>query len=192
MKMKFRRSAGIGGFHADYLNDKTAIQRRKKLGLTRTIFSALSLLFGAGMCYVAMHYIPAFVHPKKILKFATNNSLASQTYDFDRHSEAYGIFGSFVDLFHLDRAYMRSGQSINIKYDLPEGSYAKLTIVQCKTKWVLEIFDCSMVSEFNTRTKRFRGVESFKLDQDGFYHFSNIVKDVPDGEPYRIVWERSI
>jgi len=192
IKNKSRRKAGVGGFHAEYLNDRTSLRQRKQMGLLRTIFSGLSLLFGAGMIYVAMHYIPAFVQPKQVLKFASGDSVAMKTYDFDRKSKIHELFGPYVKLFHMDRAYMKPGQSIDIKYDLPKGAYAKLDIVQCRRAWVKEVFSCDVVSQYSTKTKRQSGVESFALKQGGFYHFRQQAIGVPEGEPYRIVWERGL
>ena len=84
MEVKSRGRAKIKGFNPQSLNDRTAIRQRKQLGLLRTMFSGLSLLFGGGMIYVALHYIPAFVQPKQVLQFATGDSAAMKTYDFDR------------------------------------------------------------------------------------------------------------
>ena len=192
IKNKSRRKAGIGGFHAEYLNDRTSLRQRKQIGFLRTIFSGIFLLFGAGMIYVALHYIPAFVQPKQVLKFATGDAAAIKTYEFDRKSEMHKLFGPYIGLFHMDRAYMKPGQTINIKYDLPKGAYAKLNIVQCRRAWVVEIFKCDVVSRYNTKTKRTSGVESFALKQGGFYYFKHEAIGIPDGEPYRIVWERGL
>lgn len=190
IKSKSRRKASVGGFHAEYLNDRSSLRKRKKMGLIRTIFSGLSLLLGGIMIYVAMHYIPAFVQPQKILKFASGDATALKTYDFDRKSKVHELFGPYIQLFHLDRAYMKPGQSINIKYDLPKGAYAKLDIVQCRRAWVVEIFQCDVVSRFSSKTKRQSGVESFALKQGGFYYFKHDVVGVPEGEPFRIIWQR--
>jgi len=155
-KSKSKRKSVVSGFNAEYLNDRSLIEHRRKLGLTRTIFSGISLLTGACMFYVAMHYIPAFVN------------------------------------FHLNRAYMKPGQSISFKYDLPEGAHANLDIVQCSRAWVLEIFKCNVVAQYNSQTKRQRGIESFELKQGGFYHFNQRLVGIPAGKNYSIAWERSL
>ena len=190
IKLKSRRKAGIGGFHVGYLNDRGSLRQRKKMGLLRTIFSGLSLLLGSGMIYVGLHYIPAFVQPKKLLKFATHDQASLQTYEFNRKSKLYKVFGPYAKLFTLNRAYMKPGQSINVKYDLPKGAYVKLDIVQCKRAWVIEIFSCDVVSHFGSQTTHQSGVKSFTLNQSGFYYFKDETFGVPDGEPYRISWER--
>lgn len=192
IKTKSRRKATISGFHADYLNDRGTLRQRKKAGFLRRIFSVLSLLLGASMIYVAFHYIPAFVQPKRILKFVSGDSASVKTYDFDRKSEVYKFFGPVTKHFTLDRAYIQAGQTIDIKYDLPAGAYAKLEIVQCHRAWVIEIFTCDISGRFSSQTKRRSGVESFTLRQGGFYYFKEDTFNVPDGEPYRIVWERGL
>lgn len=189
---KSKRKSVVSGFSAEYLNDRSLIENRRKLGLTRTIFSGVSLLMGASMFYVAMHYIPAFVNPKKVLQIASGDSTPTQTFDFEEQSKMRKVFGSYADLFHLNRAYMKPGQSISFKYDLPEGAHARLDIVQCSRAWVLEIFKCNVVGQYNSQTKRQRGIESFELKQGGFYHFNQKLVGIPVGENYSIAWERSL
>ena len=191
-KSKSKRKSIVSGFNAEYLNDRSLIEHRRKLGLTRTIFSGLSLLLGTCMFYVAMHYIPAFVNPKKVLQIASGDSTTTQAFDFEEQSKFRKIFGSYAELFHLSRAYMKPGQSISFKYDLPEGAHANLDIVQCSRAWVLEIIKCNVVGQYNSQTKRQRGIESFELKQGGFYHFNQRLVGIPAGKNYSIAWERSL
>lgn len=192
LRRKSTRKSRIKGFNPEYLNNRSELRRRKKIGLVRTVFSGVSLLCGASMIYVSMHYIPAFVQPKKVVKFVTGDSAALKTYDFDRKSTLSKLLGPYVDLFHMDRTYIRAGQRVSVKYDLPKGAYAKLEIVQCRQAWVVEIFKCDVIGQFSSTTKRRSGVESFALAQDGFYHFKQQAVNIPNNEPYRIVWERSL
>jgi len=92
----------------------------------------------------------------------------------------------------MDRAYMKAGQQVYIKYDLPDGAHVDLEIVQCSQAWVIEIFNCKIVGKFNSQTKRRNGIESYTLDQTGFYHFRATSSNIPKGEAYRIVWKRWI
>lgn len=167
-------------------------RKQKKLGLPRTVFSALSLLFGAAMFYVALHYIPAFVNPKQILKFASDGTSATNTYNFENKSSLQKVLGPYADLFHMDRAYMKSGQSINFKYDLPEGAHVKVEIVQCRRAWVIEIFKCGVVGQYSSQTKRQRGIESFVLKDSGFYHFREQTFGLKDDASYSTVWRRKL
>ena len=103
LRRKSTRKSRIKGFNPEYLNNRSELRRRKKIGLVRTVFSGVSLLCGASMIYVSMHYIPAFVQPKKVVKFVTGDSAALKTYDFDRKSTLSKLLGPYVDLFHMDR-----------------------------------------------------------------------------------------
>ncbi len=190
MEIKSRRKVNVEGFNPQYLNDRTAIRQRKQMNFLRSVFSVASLLLGGTMLYVSLHYVPAFVSPKKVLKFATGDSAALNTYDFDRKSPVHKFFGPVTQFFQLDRSYMKPGQSIEVKYDLPPGAYVNLDILQCQRMWVFEILDCAVVGKFSARTKQRAGVESFTLEDGGFYHFRHEVVNVAAGEPYRISWER--
>jgi len=190
MKIKSRHGPRPGTFNIDGLTDRTAIRQRKQLGYMRSVFSSLSLLFGSCMIYVSLHYIPAFVQPKQVLKFVTGDSAAIEKYNVDRKSKIHQIFGPFIQLFHLDRAYLQAGQKLEITYDFPIGTYADIDIIQCKRFWVIEVFDCQVVSTFNKRIESRSGAESFAFKHAGFYHFRQNVSGIPEGEPYKIVWKR--
>jgi len=69
MKIKSRHGARTGLFHVEGLNDRTALRQRKQMGYLRSIFTAISLLFGGGMIYVAMHYIPTHMISTGTRKF---------------------------------------------------------------------------------------------------------------------------
>ena len=47
---------------------------RKPMGLTRVFFTAIVILFGTLMYYVAMHYVPALSNPRKVLRLATETA----------------------------------------------------------------------------------------------------------------------
>lgn len=187
---KQKRAVAAAGFHSSSLNYRRTKRNQDQVSLFRRLFSAVLLSLSAIIVFVGLYYIPAFVQPKQIISIASGDPAALKTYDFDRKSKANELFGSFSKLFHMDRAYMKPGHSINIKYDLPKGAYANLNIVQCRQAWVVEIFKCDAVSQFSTKTKRQSGVESFALKQGGFYYFQHETVGIPAGEPFRIVWER--
>jgi len=59
MRIKRRREK-IGGFHAQYI-DKGAKKKRHSMGIGRTFSSATTLIIGGAMCYISLHYIPAYL-----------------------------------------------------------------------------------------------------------------------------------
>jgi len=74
MEMK-RRGKKVGGFHADYI-DKGALKKRKSIGIFRTFGSATTLIMGGAMCYISLHYIPAYLGLNKILSFSDLDTTA--------------------------------------------------------------------------------------------------------------------
>lgn len=171
---------------------KSAEQFRP-MGRVRVFFSALVLLFGAFMYYIAMHYIPVLAKPHGTVRIATESQiLPSGTSEFEigEASTLEKLMGPYYKLFSLDRSYMRAGESIKIKYEIPETATVNLDIVQCRRLWVIEIFHCGVVSQFNTQKDSPRGMATYALGQPGFYHFRHEVLGLSDGETYRLVWER--
>jgi len=72
IKMTKRRMSPLGSFHTEVEDVNSFFKRgtaRKPLGLVRAFFSGLSLILGGMMCYVALHYIPAFLQTQKIFNF---------------------------------------------------------------------------------------------------------------------------
>lgn len=191
IQLKSRRKAGMGGFHAEYLNDRTAARQRKQMGYIRSLFSAVSLLFGGLMIYVGLHYIPAFVSPSQVIKLASNTGISAQSTGLEKESPFGKVLGPYIDMFSLDRAYINGGQSVEIKYNLPNGAVMDVIIRQCRRLWVVEIFECQIVSEQTLRISGQRGKQSFTLPQTGFYHFQETISLANPRDNYRVVWARS-
>ena len=102
MKIKRRSVPNIGGFHAAYLDVKTSnsVYKREPMGFSRAFFSALSLTFGLMMCYVALHYIPAFLNPKKILHISGAANYESPA-RLKKRNPLQKLLGPYVDAFFL-------------------------------------------------------------------------------------------
>ncbi len=167
--------------------------QRERLGLPRVVFSAISLLFAASMYYVAMHYIPALASPSKTIRFATETETIPKgitEFDIKPPSAFEKLLGPYFKLFALDRAYMRSGETIQIKFDIPQTTTVDLDIVQCRRIWVIEIFNCKVISQFTSQKGPGRGIATFTLGDDGFYHFRHRVNGLAPTDTYRLVWER--
>jgi len=190
MKMKRRRKSSVGGFHAEYLDKAAARRRGKSIGLGRTFGSAVSLLIGGFMCYVALHYIPAYLGTHKILAMSNINDSASRLVD-DGSQKSKMM--RYLDLFKIKRAYLRSGQSIQVQYALPEGAVMDIYIKRCRPALILEIFDCQVVSEKTAQIVNDKvGTQRFMFQDKGFYLFDERVT-LKDGTPqkYRVVWSRA-
>lgn len=145
------------------------------------------------MYYVAMHYIPALASPGKTIRVATETRIVPKNetqFDIEPLSAFEKILGPYHKLFAMDRAYMRGGETIQIKFDIPQTTTVDLDIVQCRRIWVIEIFNCKVMSQFTSQKGPGRGIATFTLGDDGFYHFRHRVNGLNPSDTYLLVWER--
>ena len=167
---------------------------KKRMGLPRVIFTAFAISFAGFMYFVAMHYVPELSSPRKILRFATETkTIPVNTNDFelDDPTVFQKLLGPYYNsLFARDRSYMRSGEEIQIKYDVPLTATLQLDIVQCERFLVVEIFNCTVLTDLKIEKKPGRGIATFKLGSEGFYHFRHKVVGLTETDTYRIIWER--
>lgn len=165
----------------------------KTIGLPRVFLTAATLLFAAFMYYVAMHYVPALASPRQIFRLATETETipkGESEFDIAPASTFEKLMGPYYKLFALDRTYMRRGETIKIKFDIPRTSTVDLHILQCKRFWVVEIFKCTPINQFSSQKGPGRGIATFKLGDEGFYHFRHQVNGLNETDKYRLVWER--
>ncbi len=185
-----RKAVGMGGFHADYIDQKINQQRkRKSMGPARTVFTAISLIMGGAMFYVSLHYLPALVQPQKILGLS-GITLDESAVRLHNRNALQRLFAPYLDAFDMQRTYLRSGQTIQAQYVLPEGSQLDLHIQQCRRFWLVEIFHCQTISQDYTQVTDRIGTQAFTFQDSGFYHFQDKVT-LPEGEThYRVIWSR--
>lgn len=171
----------------------SAIPERRPMGFARVFFTALVILFGMFMYYIAMHYVPALANPRKVVRLATETAtlpVSASEFDFEEVSSLEKLLGPYYSLFALDRSYMHANETIRIKYELPEGATVQLDILQCRRVWAVEIFHCSVVDQFTTKKKSGRGMANYALGDSGFYHFRHKVEGLNETDTYRLVWQR--
>ena len=186
MEMKRRRKK-VGGFHAEYI-DQRATRKRKPMGLGRTFGSATTHIIGGTLCYVALHYIPAYLGLNKILSFSDLDTTASVAPE----SSQWATLSSYADAFRIKRTYLRPGQTIQAQYALPEGATLDLYIQKCRPAFIVEIFKCQIISEEKARVTNDRdGTQRFRFPEAGFYRFEERVSfPENDVQNYRVVWSR--
>ncbi|WP_409434052.1 hypothetical protein ACJ3XI_05995 [Litorimonas sp. RW-G-Af-16] len=151
------------------------------------MFSGLSLTFGAMMCYVALHYVPAFTSTHKVLSFSNGDTSAAR---LQNRNPVQKLLGPYADAFSLKRTYLRAGQSIQVQYAIPAGAKMDLNIVQCRRLWVIEVFTCQTVSRKHVEVTKKVGTETFRFQDTGFYFFDETVTLGEKGKDYRVVWTR--
>ena len=188
IKLKQRRKKAIGGFHADYI-DKREYSKKKSFSFFRSIGSAASLILGASMFYIALHYIPAYLGLQKIVAFSDLDNSAARLAKDDPAS----LLSAYIDPFRLKRTYLRQGQTIQVQYALPEGAEMEIYINQCRAAFIVEIFKCDILNQEKTTIKNDKvGTQKYQFQDAGFYVFDEIVKqkNIPH-EKFRVVWSRS-
>ena len=175
--------------------------RAKKTRRNRTfrrMYMSVFVLFGSAFLVISsMFYVGAFFDVGKIVgvsqaQRAENAKAKAST----SASKERNFFTPFIDLVQMDRVYLRSGQTILATYDLPKNAQMTLVIKQCKSKPILEVFDCELVGEQKkTITRKSNGFTRFTVANPGFYHFSDTVKiggksvDSTEAD-YRVIWQR--
>jgi len=161
----------------------------KPMGYRRLVISAISLLTGLGMVYVAMHYIPAILQNPADLTVETEQTEGRDTLAM---TSKYGpVLGPYMDAFFIKRTYLEAGQIIQVRYNLPTGSSLDLGFQQCKRSFALEVFKCKPLAEKTINIPNAEaGTREFAFPQTGFYHFDEKVTLPKSDMPYRIVWSR--
>jgi len=187
MEMK-RRHKKVGGFHAQYI-DQMPKKKREPMGLARTLGSAITLIFGGTMCYVSLHYIPAYLGLNKVLSFSDLDKSSSVAAD----SSQWATLSSYVDAFRIKRTYLRPGQTIQVQYAIPEGAKLDLVIQRCRPAFVIEIFQCKVMSEETAQIRNDKlGTQRFRFPEAGFYRFDETITMAPNNvKDYRVIWSRA-
>jgi len=192
IKMKKRRASSLGSYHNDVEYANKHIRRKSSkeaMGIGRAILSGLSLSFGGMMCYVSLHYFPAYVQTHKILSSPSIDTSAAR---LKNKGPIRKVIGPYIDMFSMQRTYLRSGQEIQAQFVLPEGAKLELEIQQCRRKVIFEIFQCDVISRKDSIvTNETNGAASFQFRDNGFYHFNHKVtfaKETPAN--HQVVWVR--
>jgi hypothetical protein len=171
-------------------------QAKRKRSLNRFVMSVIVLLFAGILVISSLFYVGAFFDVGKIVGVSQSDRAERAKTKVSTGQLKNDFFSPVTDLLDPSRIYLRAGQSILATYDIPDGAQMTLVIKQCKTKPVIEVFDCDLIAEqkqvIRNRTK---GFHRFTVAQPGFYHFKDEVKirktaKTADNADYRIVWQR--
>jgi len=188
IRIKKRRQKALGGFHAEYLN-KRDHSSKKKIGFFRSVGSAISLILGGAMFYIALHYVPAYLGLQKIIAFSKLDTSASRLAKDGPSS----LLSAYIDPFRLKRTYLRQGQSIQVQYALPDDAELEILVNQCKAAFIVEIFKCDVISQETSFVKNDKvGTLKFKFQDAGFYVFDEVITQTKTPhESFRVVWSRT-
>ena len=192
IKMKKKRAVAYGSYHI-YSDDEHSFHKRVKnkesIGIARAIFSGLSLSFGVIMCYIAMHYVPAYVQTHKII---SSTNIDTSPKRLENKGPIRKIFGPYIDAFSLQRTYLRKDQEIQAQFILPKGATLDLSISQCRRMFAIEILKCDVVMQHDVKvSNELIGTKAFQFPGKGFYHFNHKVTFANNTPAdYKVVWTR--
>ena len=178
-----------------------SLKRRKAVRewTFRRMYLSVFILVTAGfVLYCSLFYIGAFVDIGKIVGVSQSvrAQKAQQNVANMERAKTRTIFSPILDGFSLNRIYMRRGQSILATYSLPSNARLSLTIKQCKSQPILEVFTCTVLGEQSAEiSNRLNGFIEFVVSEPGFYYFEDkVVKssatNLKANYDYRIIWQR--
>jgi len=187
----------------DLLVEESESSLRQRRGVRvwtfRRMYLSVFMLVGAGfVLYCSLFYVGAFIDLGKIVGVSqsaraqkTQQNMSSMT-----NAKPRTILSPIVDGFSINRIYMRKGQSILATYSLPSGTILSLSIKQCNSKPVIEVFTCEVLGAQNAEIRnRSNGFIEFIVSEPGFYYFDDKVIKLPNTElkanyDYHIIWQR--
>ncbi len=165
----------------------------------RRMYSSVLVLVSAGfVVYCSLFYVGAFFDAGKVVGIS-QSLLAEKAQNNVRNMprvKKRTLFSPIIEGFSTNRIYLRKGQTILATYSLPRRSKLTLTIKQCKSLPVLEVFKCEVLGEQGKVIRnRSTGFVEFTVSEPGFYYFDDEVIKLPKTElkanfDYRIVWQR--
>ncbi len=154
----------------------------------KTPISIMKVIVFLTVIYALAQYLPAFVNVKKIITQTTAQS-GAQTMVETR--KKWGPAAPLRKYIKLNKAYMRAGQSLQVKYILPEDAAANLTIKQCKPAPFIEAFRCDIISTENIEIINDTvGTRRFIFKNTAMYLLESDVKLQTDGD-FDITWQRN-
>lgn len=178
-----------------------SLKRRKAVRewTFRRMYLSVFILVAAGfVLYCSLFYIGAFVDIGKTVGISQSlrAQKAQQNVTNMARANPRTVFSPIFDGFSLNRIYMRRGQSILATYSLPSDVKLSLTIKQCKSQPILEVFTCTVLGEQSVEIgDRLNGFIEFIVSEPGFYYFEDKVIKSPNTNfkadyDYRIIWQR--
>ncbi|MEE9271977.1 MAG: hypothetical protein V3U57_01710 [Robiginitomaculum sp.] len=173
---------------------------RKRKQLFRRMYKTVGILFlSSFLVYCSLFYIGAFFDAGKIIGVSQEQRAQSTQYKIKQLMPTHKrtIASPFFDLFKTNRIYLRKGQSILATYSLPQGASITLTIEQCKSTPVVEIFSCKFSGKKKTVIhNKTAGHIRFTVSGPGFYYFNSDVSTSAQiplelHKDYQVIWQRA-
>jgi len=154
--------------------------------------SFMKLILLVMTVYALVQYVPAFVNFKKIIVQTTAQSSAqSGAQNLTLERQKWGLAAPLREYVKMNKAYMRAGQILQVKYVLPDDAKAVLTIQQCKSIPYVEAFHCQVVAENKIDLSNDTvGTRRITLHNTAMYRLKSDVQ-VGINDRFDIKWQRN-
>ena len=166
----------------------------------RRMYMTVFLWFGVLLSiYCSFFYVGAFLDVGKVIGVsqAQRAHVAKRIIADKPASTKREFYSPLIDLFSVNRIYLRRGQSIIATYSLPENTSITLQVKQCKNMPGIEVFKCNFIGQQKRKvSNKVTGFVKFTAPSPGFYYFENTAIKYPDTElkrnhSYKVVWQRT-
>lgn len=173
--------------HRDFGKVKAKRRPRKPSALLSGLVSVSAFAMGGMICYISLHYVPAFLSPSNYLNMPEGNPSATRL----DTTEASPIIAHYLDFTSVKRTHLRKGQALQVQYTRPENANIELEITRCKSAFLVEVFKCEAVGTKSIQIKDgVIGTHRFFFEDAGFYRLRERVRGVTSQDHYRVVWSR--
>ncbi len=202
MSLTFKQAKNSNTWQ-DFIAEESESSLRRRRGIRKSTFRRMYLsvfiLVTAGFTlYCSLFYVGAFIDMGKIVGFSQSNRVhhAQQNIKPIDDLKPRTALSPIIEAFMINRIYMRKGQSIIATYSLPTNAELFLSVRQCKSQPLLEIFNCRVLGAQNAViNNRSKGFKEFIVSEPGFYYFEEKVVKLPNKNlkaflDYRIIWYR--
>ena len=148
---------------------------------SRGILSILTLIIAGGLIYTSVPYAGAFVNVGEVVGVS----------QFDR--KLGEIASEITNSAAVKKVYLRKGQGLRATYNLPKGTALTVTVLQCKARPIIEVYNCAPMSKQDIKiAKGSAGSKGFQAPQAGFYYFKDtLTSQGPEQKPYTLLWQRT-
>jgi len=147
----------------------------------RGLMRIFTLIFAGGLIYISLPYAGAFVDVGKVVSVSKLDRKVGQ------------LTSEITKTSPVKKVYLRQGQGLKASYNIPKGTAVTLTVLQCKSQPVIEVFSCNPLSKEDIVIKKTTaGSRGFRAPQAGFYYFRDSMTFPTSGQlPYTLHWTRT-
>jgi len=148
---------------------------------SRGLLSIVTLIVAGGLIYTSVPYAGAFVNVGEVVGISKLDRRVGE------------MKSGITKSASVKKVYLRAGQGLLATYKLPKESGLELTVLQCKSRPIIEVYNCAPVSKQNIKIDEgSSGRRRFQAPQAGFYYFKDTLSSPTAVQtPYTLLWQRT-